>query len=237
MGTNLGNEADSESDMNASLDNFVREKSAPATLVEEVGTEHLVAVRTDVLHDAEHAIGNLFQRIYHVNRAARESLGAYADRLTASLQDLERLLELLFDYVTPTELELRRLECGRLAESLAAHVRAQTAAEVSCGSPPQAAVLVDPRMIGRALHLTARGFVRRVREDAPIELRIERDADRQRVELVLAAAALPAAAPADVRLALGVAARLVELHGGELVCEVNGEAAYCMVSLPMAAGN
>ena len=29
-------------------------------------TEQLVAVRPDVLGDAEHALGNLFQRVYHV---------------------------------------------------------------------------------------------------------------------------------------------------------------------------
>lgn len=242
MGTNLENEATWETAVNASLDNFVREGTAGPPVLDgersEAGAEHLVAVRTDVLHDAEHAIGNLFQRLYHTSRAAREGLGPHAERLTNSLQDLERLLELLFDYVTPAELDLQPQPSARLAESLAAHLRAYTAVEVGGGGFPEAAVLVDPRIIGRALNLVARGFVRRVRDDTPIELRVERNGASERVEISLSSAAVAAVPPADVRLALGVASRLVELHGGEVVFAADGGSIRCVVSLPMApAGN
>src|ERR1044071_9824306 len=93
---------------------------------EQRGGEQLVSVRTEVLTDAEHALGNLFQRIYHVTRVAREGLGPYADRLNGTVQDLERLLELLFDYVSPVDLEMRPTSCGRVAESLAVQLRAHT---------------------------------------------------------------------------------------------------------------
>ena len=82
--------------------------------------EQLVAVRREVLSDVEHAVGNLLQRMHHVARAAKAGLGPQGERLQQTLDELERLLELLFDYVSPVEVQMRPTAAAQIAESLAA---------------------------------------------------------------------------------------------------------------------
>ena len=105
----------------------------PAQL-EQRGDEQLVAVRREVLNDVEHAVGNLLQRMHHAARAAKAGLGPQGERLQNALDDLERLLELLFDYVSPVEVQVRPTDAERIAESLAAQLRAQGVAEVTHGA-------------------------------------------------------------------------------------------------------
>src|SRR5258706_3553805 len=95
--------------------------------VEQRADERLVAVRPDVLSDVEHAVGNLLQRMHHAARMARTGSGAPDERLQTALDDLERLLELLFDYVSPVEMQVRAIDAERVAESLAAQLRGQGA--------------------------------------------------------------------------------------------------------------
>ena len=123
---------------------------------EQPGTEHLVSVRAEVLSDAEHALGNLFQRIRHVARAAGDRLGPHSERMNANLQDLERLLELVFDYVSPVEVELRPTACSRIADSLAAQLRTHGATELATGKCPELRLLADGRVLSRSFQLLAR---------------------------------------------------------------------------------
>ena len=99
--------------------------------LEERGEEQLVALRRTVLNDAEHAVGNMLQRLHHAARAATAGLGAQGERLQSTIDDLERLLELLFDYVSPVEVQVRPTAAERIAESLAAQLRAQGIGEVT----------------------------------------------------------------------------------------------------------
>src|SRR5512143_1854526 len=55
----------------------------------------------------------------------RAEMGAHGERLDAALADLERLLDLLFGYVSPVDVELRATDAERVAESLAAQPGAQ----------------------------------------------------------------------------------------------------------------
>ena len=87
--------------------------------VESPKPERLVAVQPDVLSDAEHALGNLLQPIHHAARQSADTLGPQVERLQVALDDLEGLLELIFDYVSPVDLELSPVSVGRIADSLA----------------------------------------------------------------------------------------------------------------------
>ena len=59
------------------------------------------------------------------------------------LTDLERLLELLFDYVSPVDVQVRPTDAERVAESLAAQLRGQ-GGEVAVAAVPAVRVLADP---------------------------------------------------------------------------------------------
>jgi ABC-type transporter Mla subunit MlaD len=192
-------------------------ETARAPRAEQRDDEHLVAVRRDVLNDVEHAVGNLLQRMHHTARAATAVVGPQAERLQSTLDDLERLLELLFDYVSPVEVDLRPTDADRIAESLAAQLRAQGLAEVTLGSPLGVRVLADPRLLSRAFSLLAQACGRECDGGQPVAVEAVHDAAADRVEFrVRPAAEIPAAATAQSSMAEAVAGRLIELQGGEL---------------------
>src|SRR5215470_16772916 len=127
---------------------------------DDSGDEQLVAVRRAVLNDVEHAVGNMLQRMHHAARAAKAGLGEQGERLQATLDDLERLLELFFDYVSPVEVQVRPTDAERIAESLAAQLRAQGVADVTLAASSSAQVLADPRVLGRSFLLLAQACAR-----------------------------------------------------------------------------
>lgn len=197
---------------------------APAAAGRQV-EERLIAVREAVLDDAEHAVGNLLQRLHHVARAAGGELGPHGERLETALEDLERLLDLLFAYVTPVAVELRATDAGRIAESLAAQLRGQ-GVEVLVGDGVAVRVLADPRAIGRSFQLLAQARA----WPGGVTLAVVHDAARERVEFALQGGA-EGAATAHGQLAAAVAARLIELQGGELRGGADGR---CAIALPVA---
>ena len=202
---------------------------------EELMRERLVTIRPEVLNDAEHALGNLFQRIYHATRLSREALGPQAERLTAALGDLERLLELVFDYVSPVEVRMRPTPAARVAESLAAQIRAHTEGEVAVGSCPPVAVSADARLLRRSFELLSRAWSCHWEAASRIALDVLHDEAFERAEFVVRAPIRHGAgAPVDGKLALAVAARLVELHGGELRHGASDALVTCSVILPTA---
>jgi len=198
----------------------------------ERADEQLVALRTDVLSDVEHAVGNLLQRMHHVARVSRGELGVQGERLQATLDELEQLLGLFFDYVSPVELQLRATDAARVAESLAAQLRGQGAAvTVEAASAP--AVVADPRTLSRSFALLAQAGGRDW-DGAAVAIATRRDASGERVEFEVRAGGRGAAtAAAPGVLATAVARRLIELQGGELR-EHPSAACACSVVLPVA---
>lgn len=194
----------------------------------ERSDERLVALREDVLHDVEHAVGNLLQRMHHAARSARGEMGVHGERLQAALGDLERLLDLLFGYVAPLEVALRATAAGHVAESLAAQLRGQ-GAEVAVPAVPAVQVLADPRALGRSFQLLAES---RSWTGAPLEVGVRCDATAERVEFALRGAAAAPAPGAQGALAAALAGRLIDLQGGELRLETAGD---CAVTLPAAS--
>jgi hypothetical protein len=195
--------------------------------------EQLVAIRADVLADAEHALGNLLQRMYHVARVAREGLGPHADRLNGALGDLERVLELVFDYVSPVEVELRPTAAARVAESLAGQVRDFSNDAVSVRGDGDVRVMADARLLRRAFQLLARGLAREWQLAGPTAIVVSSDATSDRCELSVRCAVADGSRPTDGNLALAVAGRLIDLLGGEIHCDTEAGELVCRVILPV----
>jgi hypothetical protein len=201
----------------------------------ERADERLVAVRTDVLNDVEHAVGNLLQRMHHAARTARSAPGVADDRLQGALGDLERLLELLFDYVTPVDVQVRPIAADRVAESLAAQVRGQGGGEVAFESIPAASVLADLRALSRSFHLLVQGCGRDWGAAGAVSVVVAQDGDGGRLTFALQTEVeMPPIASAQSSLAAAVAARLLELQGGELR-ERPRPGCVCAVVLPTAS--
>jgi len=196
--------------------------------------EHLVALNPVVLSEAEHALGNLFQRIHHVTRMAREALGPYAERLNGAVQDLEDLLELVFDYVSPVELDLRPMDSARVLESLAAQMRGYGAVEVAPEGCPRATLLADGRALSRSFQLIGRALWRELGRAAHISVAAGSADGRDQAHFHLASRSTrPVAPAADGDLAWAVAGRLIELHGGELRSSCSDDGVECTVTLPL----
>lgn len=194
-------------------------------------SEQLVAVRAEVLSDAEHALGNLFQRIYHLTRLTRDTLGPNGERLTSAVENVERLLELLFDYVSPVEVELRSVAALKVVESLASQVRSQSSAEVATPECPPVYVVADARLLRRTFQLLVRAFARDIERASRIALGVSHDAERTEIGARIEVAD-PNQGGADANLAVAVAARLIDLNGGELRHGANAEGVSWSVALP-----
>ena len=188
--------------------------------------ERLVAVREDVLNDVEHAVGNLLQRMHHAARSARAEMGAHGERLETALADLERLLDLLFGYVSPVDVELRPTDAERVAESLAAQLRGQ-GVEVAVAAVPAVRVLADTRALGRSFQLLAESR----QWGGSFSVDVRHDAAAERVEFCLRGSEESVAPGAPGALAAAVAGRLIDLQGGELRQQPGGG---CAVTLPVA---
>jgi hypothetical protein len=193
-----------------------------------------VAICPEVLNEAEHALGNLFQRLHHITRVAREGLGANAERMTGALSDLQELLDLVFDYVTPLTLDARPIGCDRLAESVAANVRPFVVQQITTASAPQANVDIDTRVLGRSLQVLAKARARELAAAQAVSVTAAHDPAGTTVEVAVALQGGHAAEPAnDVDLAWEVASRLIELQGGELRQSANGTTLTICLSFPV----
>jgi hypothetical protein len=200
-------------------------------------SRHIVAVCPDVLNDAEHAFGNLFQRMYHVTRVARDALGPYADRMSDTLQHLEKLLQLLFDYVSPVEIAVRPVDAARVVESLAAHFRERVGGPIGTPGCPSAQVLADTRTLGRSFQLLTIAFQHELSSASEVAIDVVAEEDRERVEFLIRVGAVPPPVREPrAALAWEVATRLIELQGGELVRTMGGEGCTFTVALPMTDG-
>ena len=202
--------------------------------IERHGDEQLVAIRREVLNDVEHAVGNLLQRVHHVARDAGVG-AAQGQRLQSALNDLERLLELLFDYVSPVDVQVRPTDADSIAESLAAQLRAQGVAEIGHGPAAGLQVLADPRVLTRSFLLLARVCAPECEAGGQVAVELVRDPAGDRVQFLVQAAPdrLPPIS-AQSSLATAVAGRLIELQGGELHARPRPSCA-CAVVLPLAS--
>jgi hypothetical protein len=208
--------------------------SAVAGKIEQHKPERLVTLQPEVLSDAEHALGNLLQRLRH---AARRSAGDgfEPERLHGALEELEGLLELIFDYVSPVDVELRPISASRIAESLAGQVRTYSPAGVSVGRLPVVQMPLDRRLLSRSFALLGRAIGRHWQNSSGTFVGARFDEGLERVEFTLRSA-LPNPCDGLVggqeQLAFAVARRLIELQGGELCYSQSADQVECHIVLP-----
>jgi hypothetical protein len=198
-------------------------------------SEHLVTVHSSVLRDAEHTLGNLFQRLYHATRLNRDGLGPHAERLTTALEDLEAVVELVFDYVSPVDLELRPIPAVRIAESLGSQVTDRTKGEVLLGECPAVSVSADSRRLRRCFQLMGRACEQDWAAADRVCISVSHDAVAELAQFVVSwtTASGNGGSRAD-SLLWAVAARLIELHGGVLQQTPSAAENTCLIVLPTA---
>lgn len=209
------------------------ENPIPARQERRVASEHLVSVHPDVLRDAEHTLGNLFQRIYHATRLSREGLGAHAERLTAAVEDLEKVVELVFDYVSPVDLELRSIPAARIAESLVSQITSRTKGTVLLGQCPSVPVLADSRHLRRCFQLLGRACERDWTAADRVSVDVGYEAAAEQVELLISSRRAATNESRHDGLLWAVAARLIELHGGALDHTPSDTMSVCLIALPV----
>lgn len=198
--------------------------------------EVLVSVCPDVLHDAEHAVGNLLQRIHHTARVALGGAEAdQRDRVRLALADLERLLELLFDYVSPVAIEARPTDAAKVASSVMSQVRSHAGGSVELVGDTAGKLMVDPRALTRCFQLIGEGLGSAWRDSPEVVVDVATGLNGDGLEFTIRARASAADAPPTVawaRVALAVAGRLIEMQGGEL--DWSGDpVGDCRVVLPI----
>ncbi len=196
--------------------------------------EVLVAVLPEVLHDAEHAVGNLLQRIHHVSRVSLAGAEAeQRDRVRVALSDLERLLELLFDYVSPVAIEARPTDAGRVASSIVSQVRAHAGDGVEMVGQPNGKLMVDPRALTRCFQLIGDSLGGHWKLSQVVGVDVQTgDGDEGMAFAVRSADGKGAPLSAAARVGLAVAGRLIEMQGGELHWGGDAEGG-CRVVLPV----
>lgn len=197
--------------------------------------EVLVSLRPEVLHDAEHAVGNLLQRIHHVARVSLAGGEAeQRDRVRTALSDLERLLELLFDYVSPVAIEARPTDASRVASSMISQVRAHAGESVAMAGEPSGKVMVDPRTMSRCFQLIGDSLGSVWKEAPGVAVDVASGQNGDGMALAVRADGATAPLSAAARVGLAVAGRLIEMQGGELHWnESDGGQGVCRVVLPL----
>lgn len=196
--------------------------------------ETLVSIRPQVLDEVEHGVGNLLQRIHHATRVAMVGCDAdQRDRVRVALSDLERLLELLFDYVSPIEIATRPTDASRVASSLVAQVRGYAGAGVEMDGAATGTLLVDPRVVSRAFQLIGDSLGAVWKETSSLAVRVDPGEGGEGMVFSISGVAAESGAllGAAARVGLAVAGRLIEMQGGELRWS-SESAAACRVLLP-----
>jgi hypothetical protein len=116
--------------------------------------DRIVLVRPAVVEHVEHVFGNLFQRIYHLAEQTRERDSVTADLLSASIRQLEDLLQLVMDYFSPLPLTLQFVPAIEVVQSLAREISDAVGCSVKIdGRNCSGRLLVDPGRLVRAFAL------------------------------------------------------------------------------------
>ncbi len=196
--------------------------------------EVLVSVCPAVLHDAEHAVGNLLQRIHHTARVALAGAEAEErERVRLTLSDLERLLELLFDYVSPVQIAARPTDAAKVASSVVSHVRSHTSGSVEMVGEATGRLMVDPRALTRCFQLIGDSLGDFWKESASVVVDVGSGQNGDGLEFAIRASdSVANTVDACGRVALAVAGRLIEMQGGELHWSSDPVGA-CRVVLPI----
>lgn len=195
------------------------------------GPVPLIAVRPDVIAEAEHAFGNLLHRLHYTAQKLKSHGAEEAAVLEETVITLEDLLKLLLEYTSPLTVELRRVSAATVLRSIAGAMR--------CGQPSLASLvgagqlMVDPGRLSQAFQLMARclpGGEEARHLDAVVETR----GHEAWLALQVATGGSLAATTGCCVVAWALAQKLVDAQGGVL-CGGPGDNPWTL-QLPFSEG-
>ena len=196
------------------------EPSGPVVAEDELDGDdgQIVVVRSQVVENVGHVLGNMFQRIYHLVDGIRADNAATATDLDHNIRRLEAFLQLLMDYVSPVSLSLQGVSLGDVAQSLAQMVGDAVGRPVTIeGGPAEGRLLADAGRLARAFGLLRLQLRPEPECTQGIQLKVATQPGAQLLTLVLViprGCVLERSSESEVQWA--VAEKLVEIHGGAL---------------------
>ena len=164
---------------------------------------------------------------------SEQALGIEAARLQEAVAGLERLLQLLFDYVSPTQVCMRETVAATIADSLLAEVRSHATGSVMVGERASVAMVADRRLLSRSFQLLGQACGCDWGAARHTAITVSHNRSLRRVEFRIDAEinGRPSR-PNEAQLAVAVAARLIDLHGGELCCRSSATGMSWSFTLP-----
>ena len=196
----------------------------------------LVVVQPSVLSTVDHAVGNLFQRVYHLIRTARNGNHETLAVLEESVHELQALLELFVDYVAPTVIQSRPLPAADLLLSCRRHLEEEIGSgRIDLRSAELAGVSVaaDPARMARVFDLLSRALRRAV---GPTGLRACAAVSGDGVYFEITFERLAARGDANDEVRRALAQKLIDLQGGELRECVAPDGVQWTVRVPVSGG-
>lgn len=209
----------------------------------------LLRIDEAVVHDLSHELGNYFHKLYYWTDCIRsgatdlEPGTSPTDALDDTLHRLQAFLNLALVYFEPAVVKAIAISGADVARALEALLRGENpAAEVEATCSPAAAaapLLVDTGRLSTGF----RTIARLLDAGAGTVLRLEADvvasgtpSGRLQITLSSTGGSPDAAARRAQRVVeWAVAARMLELHGGELdTHEQRPGSARCVLTLPLA---
>ncbi len=196
----------------------LRESASANTTATVADGGQLVFVRTAVVDNVGHVLGNIFQRMYHLANRTRESDAVVAAELESSTARLEEFLKLLLDYVSPSRLRLQLVSASEVVQSLARQIADASGVEPSLRAAPDNGrkLLVDPGVLARSFALLASPLRSASRDRTPALIAGPGDSDGVLVLVVHTAESKPQGRSSEAEMQWAVAERLIEIQGGSL---------------------
>jgi signal transduction histidine kinase len=192
------------------------------------GDAALVAVRPEVMGEAEHAFGNLFHRLHYLAQKLQNRGVEGAAALGGSVTDLEDLLRLVLDYVSPLAIEARLLDAETVVRGLESGLERRLGER--CEEVAQARVLGDGGQLSQAF-----AYMRRVlAEGTHVDVKVERDVGEGWLVLSGEEAGRTVVASGRAMIPWALAQKIVEAHGGTLTEETENGGARWKLRLPLA---
>lgn len=223
------------------------EAAMPAAVEPRPGS--LLRIDEDVVHDLSHELGNYFHKLFYWTDCIRSGVSdaeagkSPTDALDETLHRLQAFLNQALVYFEPAVADGIRMTGMDVAKAFEALLRGEnpgTAVEIECSpAVAEAALQVDTKRLSTGFrtiaHLLGAGADTALRLEADV---VAADAKKSALRITLTAtggSAEAAARRAQRVVEWAVAARMVELHGGELhTHEERPGSTRCILTLPLA---
>lgn len=194
----------------------------------------LVLVQERVLAEISHELGNFFHKLYYWSDyikgdadGPRKSDSTAGQMLERTITNLEDFLKVALEYFYPIRLNFTRVAVGEMLDGFMTHLGAHlNGNEVrvfrdEIGDP--ATILIDPARISQAFRIALHKVHEDLRSGGALNVRMGKGSRRDfagleiRLEVEPTVPASPLFRTAEAGVEWAVAQKLIEMHGGEIV--------------------